>query len=195
MSKEVRTFKVTLEFEVDINPITVPDAETLENMSADPAKKKAPMSEKEMRIALKEKGLEDDAIEKMIKQGASKKAGAGSKRPKNYQMLVYPEYEAWAAAQQSLQQEILGDDELSTSYAREMVRDLTRGQIETMIAEKYGEADLGSVLKTAMAKISETDQAVLKSDEESLLFDETELVDNSVACRFTQLTVRSQNEK
>lgn len=191
MSEEVSKFKVTLEFEVDINPIRVPDALALEDMSSSAMKKpKSPLSEKHLRAALKKKGLSDDAIEKTVKEGASKKAGAGLKRAQNYQMLIYPEYEAWAAAQKSLQQEILSDDDLIISYVREMVRDLTRGQIEALIAEKYGEPDLSSVLKDAMQRVSGADQTTLKSREESLLHDETELVDNSVECRFSGLTVR-----
>ena len=104
-------------------------------------------------------------------------------------MLLYPEYEAWSAAQRALQAEILGDDTLCSDYLREVVRDLTRNQIEKLIDDRYGAADLNSVLKSAMQKLPKPDQAILKLEEESLLHDETELVDNSVDYRFAGVTV------
>ena len=126
-------------------------------------------------------------IDKYMAQ--AKKGGDKTVNSKDFQMLLYPEYEAWSAAQRALQEEILGDDTLCSDYVREVVRDLTRNQIEKLIDIKYGAADLNSVLKSAMQKLPKSDQAILKSEEESLLHDETELVDNSVDYRFAGLTV------
>jgi len=183
-------FKVTLEFEVDINPIAVPDADTLEKMSPGKgAGKKKQFTEKDLRAGMKAKGMSDADIDKALaggKKGGGK--GVGKGQP-NYQMLIYPEYETWAAAQQELQQEILKDDRLSTEYVREIVRDLTRGHIDALIDEKYGAPDLNGVLMAAMQRISTADQAKLHAEEESLLHDETELVDNSVEFQFAGLTV------
>ena len=61
--------------------------------------------------------------------------------------------------------------------------------IEKLIDDRYGAADLNSVLKSAMQKLPKPDQAILKLEEESLLHDETELVDNSVDYRFAGVTV------
>ena len=123
------------------------------------------------------------------KKGGAKNGGAKTGNPKDFQMLLYPEYEAWSAAQRALQEEILGDDTLCSDYLREVVRDLTRNQIEKLIDDRYGAADLNSVLKSAMQKLPKPDQAILKLEEESLLHDETELVDNSVDYRFAGVTV------
>ncbi len=89
----------------------------------------------------------------------------------------------------SLQQEILNDDALSTTYVREVVRDLTRGRIESLLEDKYGEPDLNGAIMQAMQKLSPADKTTLKSDEPSLLHDETELMDDSVDCRFTDMIV------
>ena len=143
-----------------------------------------------MRAAMKKKGMSDADIEKTLsssKKSGGTKAAAGKR--KDYQFLLYPQYQKWAAAQRALQDQILKDDKLSGSYVQEMVRDLTRGHIESLIEGKYGAPDLNSVLKTAMQKIPAADQATLKSEQEGLLHDETELVDDSVDCRFAGLTV------
>jgi len=102
---------------------------------------------------------------------------------------LYPKYENWAAAQQSLQQEILQDDALAITYVREVVRDLTRGKMEALIEDRFGAPNLNGAIKQAMQKLSPADKATLKSDEESLLHDESELVDDSVDCQFTDMTV------
>jgi len=194
MSNQTTKFKVTLEFEVDINPIAVPDAESFEKLrqSAGAKALEKPISDKEMRAGLRSKGMTEADIDKYMaqaKKGGAKKGGAKTGNPKDFQMLLYPEYEAWSAAQRALQEEILGDDSLCSDYLREVVRDLTRNQIEKLIDDRYGAADLNSVLKSAMQKLPKPDQAILKSEEESLLHDETELVDNSVDYRFAGVTV------
>ena len=194
MSNQTTKFKVTLEFEVDINPIAVPDAESFEKLrqSAGAKALEKPISDKEMRAGLRSKGMTEADIDTYMaqaKKGGAKKGGAKTGNPKDFQMLLYPEYEAWSAAQRALQEEILGDDSLCSDYLREVVRDLTRNQIEKLIDDRYGAADLNSVLKSAMQKLPKPDQAILKSEEESLLHDETELVDNSVDYRFAGVTV------
>jgi hypothetical protein len=194
MSNQTTKFKVTLEFEVDINPIAVPDAESFEKLrqSAGAKALEKPISDKEMRAGLRSKGMTEADIDKYMaqaKKGGAKKVGAKTGNPKDFQMLLYPEYEAWSAAQRALQEEILGDDTLCSDYLREVVRDLTRNQIEKLIDDRYGAADLNSVLKSAMQKLPKPDQAILKLEEESLLHDETELVDNSVDYRFAGVTV------
>jgi len=194
MSNQTTKFKVTLEFEVDINPIAVPDAESFEKLrqSAGAKALEKPISDKEMRAGLRSKGMTEADIDTYMaqaKKGGAKKGGAKTGNPKDFQMLLYPEYEAWSAAQRALQEEILGDDTLCSDYLREVVRDLTRNQIEKLIDDRYGAADLNSVLKSAMQKLPKPDQAILKSEEESLLHDETELVDNSVDYRFAGVTV------
>ena len=193
MSNQTTKFKVTLEFEVDINPIAVPDAESFEKLrqSAGAKALEKPISDKEMRAGLRSKGMTEADIDKYMaqtKKGGAKKGGAKTGNPKDFQMLLYPEYEAWSAAQRALQEEILGDDTLCSDYLREVVRDLTRNQIEKLIDDRYGAADLNSVLKSAMQKLPKPDQAILKLEEESLLHDETELVDNSVDYRFAGVT-------
>jgi|TARA_B110000240_G_scaffold32934_2_gene35662 hypothetical protein len=194
MSNQTTKFKVTLEFEVDINPIAVPDAESFEKLrqSAGAKALEKPISDKEMRAGLRSKGMTEADIDKYMaqaKKGGAKNGGAKTGNPKDFQMLLYPEYEAWSAAQRALQEEILGDDTLCSDYLREVVRDLTRNQIEKLIDDRYGAADLNSVLKSAMQKLPKPDQAILKLEEESLLHDETELVDNSVDYRFAGVTV------
>jgi hypothetical protein len=189
MSNQTTKFKVTLEFEVDINPIAVPDAESFEKLrqSAGAKALEKPISDKEMRAGLRSKGMTEADIDKYMAQ--AKNGGAKTGNPKDFQMLLYPEYEAWSAAQRALQEEILGDDTLCSDYLREVVRDLTRNQIEKLIDDRYGAADLNSILKSAMQKLPKPDQAILKLEEESLLHDETELVDNSVDYRFAGVTV------
>jgi len=194
MRNQTTKFKVTLEFEVDINPIAVPDAESFEKLrqSAGAKALEKPISDKEMRAGLRSKGMTEADIDKYMaqaKKGGAKNGGAKTGNPKDFQMLLYPEYEAWSAAQRALQEEILGDDTLCSDYLREVVRDLTRNQIEKLIDDRYGAADLNSVLKSAMQKLPKPDQAILKLEEESLLHDETELVDNSVDYRFAGVTV------
>jgi len=194
MSNQTTKFKVTLEFEVDINPIAVPDAESFEKIrqSAGAKALEKPISDKEMRAGLRSKGMTEADIDKYMAQAkkvGAKNGGAKTGNPKDFQMLLYPEYEAWSAAQRALQEEILGDDTLCSDYLREVVRDLTRNQIEKLIDDRYGAADLNSVLKSAMQKLPKPDQAILKLEEESLLHDETELVDNSVDYRFAGVTV------
>ena len=107
----------------------------------------------------------------------------------NPQMLLYPAYEDWAAAQQTLQQEILSDDALAATYVREVVRDLTRGRIEALIEGKFGAPDLNGAIVQAMQRLSPEDKATLKSEQESVVLDESALVDDSVDCQFTDMTV------
>jgi len=189
MSNETNKYKVTLEFEVDINSINVPDLEAFEKLAAAPGAKKNSPTEAEIRKAMKDKGQSEADIKKYLASAKAKKGAAAKGKPPNYQMLIYPEYESWAAAQQSLLDKILDDDNLSNDYIREMVRDLTRGKIETLIAEKYGAPDLNGVLRQAMQRISAEEQALLQAAEESQLHDETELVDDAVDYRFSGLTV------
>ena len=198
-------FKVRLEFEIDISPIPILDLDSIEKLISQAAGKKSKMNaakqgwtETDMRAAMKTKGMTDADIEKALagakaakeagaKGAAGKGLGKGNKR--DPQMLLYPNYENWAAAQQTLQQEILNDDALSTTYVREVVRDLTCGRIESLLEDKYGAPDLNGAIMQAMQKLSPADKTTLKSDEPSLLHDETELMDDSVDCRFTDMIV------
>jgi hypothetical protein len=194
-------FKVTVEFEVDINPISVPDAESL--LAMRPAmneSKAAKWSEADLRKAMKQKGMSEEEINKALAAKESK----GAKDTKNKegqkegqtggdpQMLLYPEYEAWADAQRKLQEAMLADESLAYDYAREMVRDLMRGRVELVIDAKYGAPRVHEVLAAAMRKLPAADQARLKADEMALLGDETELVDNAVACRFAGISVTTR---
>ncbi len=197
MSNETTTFRVTLEFEVTVDPIGVPDADSFQNLKVSKETSKKAPDEKEFRAALKAKGLSQDEIEKFVDKAnktTSKTPGAASKKgngsPPDYQMLLYPQYEDWGAAQRLLQDKILRDEGLCSAYLREMVRDLTRGEIESLIAEKYGDPDIDGVLEKAIDELSPVERARLKTDEKALLFDETELLDSSVNCRFKELTVR-----
>lgn len=190
MSNETTTFKVTLEFEVTVNPIDIPDTPAVE--SKPDANK--PLDEKALRAALKAKGLSADDIEQYVEKARNDKTGTskGGKSKgaqKDYQMLLYPHFQDWAAAQRSLQNLILDDDDLSRTYIREMVRDLTSGQVESLVTSQYGAPGVDSVLKQAIRKLSDEDRQVLRTDEASLLHDETELLDASVDCRFAGLTV------
>ena len=114
-------FKVTLSFDVDIAPIAVPDADAIESMSAGAGKKsksgkpEKKITKEKLVAAMREKGMTDEDIEKALAQ---------PKKPPNYQMLLYPEYEQWAAAQQRVQDAILADDGLCRDYVREVTRDL-----------------------------------------------------------------------
>jgi hypothetical protein len=187
-------FKVTLEFEIDENPISVPDVDTFSAWGKPGAKDKAKpkLSEKEYRALMKKKGMSDADIDKAFAGG--KKGGSASKakakgRGQDYQLLVYPEYERWAAAQRALQEEILKDEALSTRYVQHMVRDLTRGRLDAILDDTYGPADLNEILKQAIQRLPAAEQETLRIEVDSMLFDETELVDNSVDCRFAGLTV------
>ena len=175
-------FTVNLQFDVEISPINVPDEAEFTNLGT--SKKKEPMDEKKLRQAMKDKGMSDEDIEKAIKGVGKTKAPA-----KDYQMLLYPEYEEWAAAQVALQEQILTDNELCSDYVREIVRDLARGNIDKMVDDDCGESDLNGVLKRALAKLPENMQILLKVEEESLLHDETELVDDSVSCHFAGISI------
>ena len=175
-------FTVTLQFDVEINSIDVPDEAAFTNLGA--SKKKAPLDEKKLRQAMKEKGMSDEDIEKAIKGVGKAKAPA-----KDYQMLLYPEYEEWAAAQVALQEQILTDDELCSDYVREIVRDLARGNVDKMVDDECGQPDLNGVLKQALAKLPKNMQTTLKAEEESLLHDETELIDDSVSCHFAGISI------
>ena len=178
-------YKVTLEFEVAINPVIVPDINTFEKMSSQ--KEDGEADDLKLREALKKKGLADHEIEKYLAE--SKEDEGAKEKPTDYQMLLYPEYERWANAQRSLQVKILEDDEFSRRYILEIMRDLTEGQIEAMVNEKYGTPDLNRVLKNAMKKIPKEYQQLLKMEEDSLRLDETELLDSSVSCTFNKLDV------
>ena len=85
-------FTVNLQFDIEISSINVPDEAEFTNLGA--SKKKEPMDEKKLRQAMKDKGMSDEDIEKAIKGVGKAEAPA-----KDYQMLLYPEYEQWAAAQ------------------------------------------------------------------------------------------------
>ncbi len=74
-------FTVTLQFDVEINSIDVPDEAAFTNLGA--SKKKAPLDEKKLRQAMKDKGMSDEDIEKAIKGVGKTKAPA-----KDYQMLL-----------------------------------------------------------------------------------------------------------
>ena len=186
-------FKVTLEFEIDINPISVPDVDSIVKLFSPPPSKQKKMDEKSLRAAMKTKGMTDADIEKALADAgktAAKGKGPGKGTTKmNPQMLLYPAYEDWAAAQQTLQQEILNDDALAATYVREVVRDLTRGRIEALIEGKFGAPDLNGAIVQAMQRLSPEDKATLKSEQESLVLDESALVDDSVDCQFTDMTV------
>jgi len=193
MSEPTR-FKVSLEFEVDVNPISVPDVDTFSKLRHPGAKgkEKPKLSEKELRVLMKKKGMSDADIDKYSASGgkgdAAAKAKAKGKGP-DYQLLLYPEYEKWAAAQRVLQDEILKDEALSARYVQDMVRDLTRGRLDGIMDDKYGAPDLSRILKQAIQRLPAAEQETLRVDVDSMLFDETELVDDSVDCRFTGLTV------
>ena len=115
-------------------------------------------------------------------------AGKTGKGP-NYQMLLYQEYETAVAAQSALQEEILQDPELCAAFVQEMVRDTTRGRLEALLDDKYGGGDLAAVLRRAMSKLSPEQRTLLKSGEESLVHDETELLDGSVSISFSEVVV------
>ncbi|MAI42042.1 MAG: hypothetical protein ACJ0Q6_02260 [Candidatus Azotimanducaceae bacterium] len=180
-------YKVTIEFDVDISPISVPDVNSFEKMGSHKVPKKS--NQMELRKSLKGKGLSDTEIEKYLTKAKENKNDISKDKPTDYQLLLYPEYEKWADAQRSLQVKIFEDEELSSRYIREIVRDLTQGKIESLMEKKYGPPDLSGVLSSAMQKISAENQQLLKSEEESLRHDETELLDESISCCFTKLSV------
>jgi hypothetical protein len=193
MSKPTK-FKVTLEFEIDANPISVPDVDTFSMLGKSGAKDKAKpkLSEKEIRVLMKQKGMSDTDIDKALagdKKGDSAGKAKAKGRGQDYQLLLYPEYEKWVDAQRTLQDEILKDEALSTRYVRDMVRDLIRGRLDAILDDKYGASDLNNVLKQAIQRLPAAEQETLKVEVDSMLFDETELVDDSVDCRFAGLTV------
>ena len=179
-------FTVTLQFDVEISSIDIPDQSAFTKLGTDKKKADKPFDEKKLRQAMKDKGVTDEDIEKAV---AGIKSGKGKGPAKDYQMLLYPEYEEWAAAQVALQQQILADDDLCNDYVLEMVRDLTRGRIDGLVDEKCGEPDLNNVLKRALATLPDNMQTVLKAGEEALLHDETELVDDSVNCQFSGISI------
>lgn len=193
MSNATR-FKVALEFEIDVNPISVPDVDAF-SMLPNPGakgKEKPKLSKKELRALMKKKGMSDADIDEFFASGGKGDATAKAKakgKGQDYQLLLYPEYEEWAAAQRALQGEILKDEALSTNYVQDMVRDLIRGRLDAILDDKYGAPDLNKVLKQAAQRLPVAEQDTLKVEAESMLFDETELVDDSVACRFAGMTV------
>ncbi|MEE8399784.1 MAG: hypothetical protein V3S89_12315 [Desulfobacterales bacterium] len=195
MSEPTR-FKVTLEFEVDVKPISVPDVDTFSKLRHPGAKgkEKPKLSEKELRALMKKKGMSDADIDKYMAGDGKGKGDAASKakakgKGQDYQLLLYPEYEKWAAAQRALQDEILKDETLSTRYVQDMLRDLIRGRLDAILDDKYGAPDINTVLEQAIQRLSAAEQETLKVEVDSMLFDETELVDDSVDCRFAGLTV------
>ena len=191
---DTTTFKVTLEFEINVDPISVPNVDTFSAWGKPGAKEKAKpkLTEKELRVLMKEKGMSDADIDKALasyKKGDSAGKGKAKGRGQDYQLLVYPEYEKWAAAQRALQHEILKDEALTTRYVKDMVRDLIRGRLDAILDDTYGAPDVNKILKQAIQKLPAAEQETLKVDVDSMLFDETELVDNSIDCRFAGLTV------
>ena len=182
-------YKVTLEFDVAINPINVPDADAFEKMSAQ--KKNEGSDELKLRESLEKKGLSDHEIEEYLANNKKNKGEKEKAKPTDYQMLLYPKYEEWANAQRSLQIKILEDKEFANSYIREIMRELTQGKIESLVNAKYGTPDLDRVLQKAMKKISKEHQQLLKMEEDNLRLDETELLDGSVSCCFSKLAVES----
>ena len=179
-------FTVTLQFDVEIDSIDVPDQSAFTKLGTDKKKADKLFDENKLRQAMKDKGMTDEETDKAIK---GIKSGKGKGPAKDYQMLLYPVYEEWAAAQVALQQQILADDDLCNDYVLEMVRDLTRGNIDRIIDEECGEPDLNDVLKRALTTLPDNMQTVLKAGEEALLHDETELVDDSVNCRFAGISI------
>ena len=185
-------FKVTLEFDVDIGPISVPDVDTFSKLRrpGEKGKEKLKLSQKELRALMKKKGMSDAAIDKYFaSDGKGDVTSKAKGKGQDYQLLLYPEYEKWAAAQQALQGEILKDEALSARYVQEMVRDLIRGRLDAILDGKCGAPDLNNVLKQAIRRLPAAEQDTLKVEADSILFDETELVDSSVNCRFAGLTV------
>ena len=179
-------FKVTLSFDVDIAPIAVPDADAIESMSAGAGKKsksgkpEKKITKEKLVAAMREKGMTDEDIEKALAQ---------PKKPPNYQMLLYPEYEQWAAAQQRVQDAILADDGLCRDYVREVTRDLIRGRIDSILDDACGAPELLTVLENALATLPAEDRDTLKADQAALILDETELLDGAVSCGFAGIDV------
>jgi len=190
MSKPTK-FKVTLEFEVDVNPISVPDVDAFSRLRHPGAKdkEKPKLSEKELRALMKKKGMSDADIDKAFEKGKGSSASKAKGKGPDYQLLLYPEYEKWVAAQRELQGEILNDEALSARYLKAMVRDLIRGRLDAILDGRFGPPDPNKVLKEAIQRLPKAEQSILKVESESILFDETELVDSSVSCRFAGLAV------
>ena len=104
-------------------------------------------------------------------------------------MLLYPQYERWASAQQRVQDAILSDETMSRQYVQEVTRDLIRGRIDSMLDDACGEPGLLAVLERALATLSAEDREILKADQTGLIFDETELLDGAVSYEFVGVDV------
>ena len=185
-------FRVTLSFDVDIAPIALPDADAIEDVSASGSKKASPgkpekeLMKKNLIAAMRKKGMSDEQIEETLTQKSFQKS---AQKPPNYQMLLYPQYERWASAQQRVQDAILSDETMSRQYVQEVTRDLIRGRIDSMVDDACGEPGLLAVLERALATLSAEDREILKADQTGLIFDETELLDGAVSYEFVGVDV------
>ena len=185
-------FRVTLSFDVDIAPIALPDADVIEGVSASGSKKANPgkpekeLTKKDLIAAMRKKGMSDEQIEETLTQKSFQKS---AQKPPNYQMLLYPQYERWASAQQRVQDAILSDETMSRQYVQEVTRDLIRGRIDSMVDDACGEPGLLAVLERALATLSAEDREILRADQTGLFFDETELLDGAVSYEFVGVDV------
>lgn len=185
-------FRVTLSFDVDIAPIALPDADVIEGVSASGSKKASPgkpekeLMKKNLIAAMRKKGMSDEQIEETLTQKSFQKS---AQKPPNYQMLLYPQYERWASAQQRVQDAILSDETMSRQYVQEVTRDLIRGRIDSMVDDACGEPGLLAVLERALATLSAEDREILRADQTGLFFDETELLDGAVSYEFVGVDV------
>ena len=185
-------FRVTLSFDVDIAPIALPDADAIEGVSASGSKKASPgkpekeLMKKNLIAAMRKKGMSDEQIEETLTQKSFQKS---AQKPPNYQMLLYPQYERWASAQQRVQDAILSDETMSRQYVQEVTRDLIRGRIDSMLDDACGEPGLLAVLERALATLSAEDREILRADQTGLFFDETELLDGAVSYEFVGVDV------
>ena len=185
-------FRVTLSFDVDIAPIALPDADVIEGVSASGSKKASPgkpekeLMKKNLIAAMRKKGMSDEQIAETLTQKSFQKS---AQKPPNYQMLLYPQYERWASAQQRVQDAILSDETMSRQYVQEVTRDLIRGRIDSMLDDACGEPGLLAVLERALATLSAEDREILKADQTGLIFDETELLDGAVSYEFVGVDV------
>ena len=185
-------FRVTLSFDVDIAPIALPDADVIEGVSASGSKKASPgkpekeLMKKNLIAAMRKKGMSDEQIEETLTQKSFQKS---AQKPPNYQMLLYPQYERWASAQQRVQDAILSDETMSRQYVQEVTRDLIRGRIDSMLDDACGEPGLLAVLERALATLSAEDREILRADQTGLFFDETELLDGAVSYEFVGVDV------
>lgn len=183
-------FRVTLSFDVEIAPIAVPDV--IEGVSASGSKKASPgkpekeLMKKNLIAAMRKKGMSDEQIEETLTQKSFQKS---AQKPPNYQMLLYPQYERWASAQQRVQDAILSDETMSRQYVQEVTRDLIRGRIDSMLDDACGEPGLLAVLERALATLSAEDREILRADQTGLFFDETELLDGAVSYEFVGVDV------